>query len=125
MGTVGDDCAIEPVMLQLSPWTSLHQVWGGGRRHQAPPSPNFGFVPMCPNPPPQAHHLFELLKLQHIFVTRYGQLVGAVTRAEVGHGGDTGGGTPGGGGTQGDSARPTASFPLQLRRAIEELANPK
>uniref|UniRef100_A0A8C3CCJ8 Chloride channel protein n=1 Tax=Cairina moschata TaxID=8855 RepID=A0A8C3CCJ8_CAIMO len=97
MGTVGDDCAIEPVMLQLSPWTSLHQ----------------------------AHHLFELLKLQHIFVTRYGQLVGAVTRAEVGHGGDTGGGTPGGGGTQGDSARPTASFPLQLRRAIEELANPK
>eukprot|EP00075_Anas_platyrhynchos_P009684 XP_027298937.1 chloride channel protein ClC-Kb isoform X3 [Anas platyrhynchos] len=66
VGTVGDDCAIEPVMLQLSPWTSLHQ----------------------------AHHLFELLKLQHIFVTRYGQLVGAVTRAE-------------------------------LRRAIEELANPK
>lgn len=75
----------------------------------------------------QAHHLFELLKLQHIFVTRYGQLVGAVTRAEVGHGGgDTGeGGTPGGGGTRGDSARPTTSFPLQLRRAIEELANPK
>ncbi|XP_066838227.1 chloride channel protein ClC-Kb-like isoform X2 [Anser cygnoides] len=66
MGTVGDDCAIEPVMLQLSPWTSLHQ----------------------------AHHLFELLKLQRIFVTRYGQLAGAVTRAE-------------------------------LRRAIEELANPK
>ncbi|XP_035200842.1 chloride channel protein ClC-Kb-like [Oxyura jamaicensis] len=65
-GTVGDDCAIEPVMLQLSPWTSLHQ----------------------------AHHLFELLKLQRIFVTRYGQLAGAVTRTE-------------------------------LRRAIEELADPK
>ncbi|XP_064353227.1 chloride channel protein ClC-Kb [Dromaius novaehollandiae] len=65
-GTVGDDCAIEPVMLQLSPWTSLHQ----------------------------AHHLFELLKLQRLFVTRFGELVGAVTRAE-------------------------------LRRAIEQLADPK
>ncbi|XP_049657804.1 chloride channel protein ClC-Ka [Accipiter gentilis] len=66
MGTLGDDCAIEPIMLQLSPWTSLHQ----------------------------AHHLFELLKLQRIFVTRFGELVGAVSRVE-------------------------------LRRAIEELANPK
>ncbi|XP_068771890.1 chloride channel protein ClC-Kb-like isoform X2 [Struthio camelus] len=65
-GTVGDDCAIEPITLQLSPWTSLHQ----------------------------AHHLFELLKLQHVFVTRFGELVGAVTRAE-------------------------------LRRAIEELTDPK
>ncbi|KAM6046496.1 chloride channel protein ClC-Kb-like [Chlamydotis macqueenii] len=65
-GTLGDDCAIEPVMLQLSPWTSLHQ----------------------------AHHLFELLKLQRIFVTRFGELVGAVSR-------------------------------LELRRAIEELADPK
>uniref|UniRef100_A0A8C3GM34 Chloride channel protein n=1 Tax=Cairina moschata TaxID=8855 RepID=A0A8C3GM34_CAIMO len=37
-----------PVMLQLSPWTSLHQ----------------------------AHHLFELLKLQHIFVTRSHNRVG-------------------------------------------------
>ncbi|NXX08291.1 CLCKB protein, partial [Larus smithsonianus] len=49
MGTLGDSCAIEPIMLQLSPWTSLHQ----------------------------AHHLFELLKLQRIFVTRVGELVGA------------------------------------------------
>ncbi|KAM6240787.1 chloride channel protein ClC-Kb-like [Porphyrio hochstetteri] len=65
-GTLGDDCTIEPIMLQLSPWTSLHQT----------------------------HHLFELLKLQRIFVTRFGELVGAVSRAE-------------------------------LRRAIEELANPK
>ncbi|NXD88711.1 CLCKB protein, partial [Halcyon senegalensis] len=40
-GTLGDSCTIEPIMLQLSPWTSLHQ----------------------------AHHLFELLKLQRIFVT--------------------------------------------------------
>ncbi|NXX23820.1 CLCKB protein, partial [Podargus strigoides] len=54
-GTLGDDCAIEPIMLQLSPWTSLHQ----------------------------AHHLFELLKLQRIFVTRFGELVGAVSRVEV------------------------------------------
>ncbi|XP_064027817.1 chloride channel protein ClC-Kb-like [Pogoniulus pusillus] len=54
-GTLGDSCIIEPIMLQLSPWTSLHQ----------------------------AHHLFELLKLQRIFVTRYGQLVGAVSRAEL------------------------------------------
>uniref|UniRef100_A0A8C3CD88 Chloride channel protein n=1 Tax=Cairina moschata TaxID=8855 RepID=A0A8C3CD88_CAIMO len=38
----------KPVMLQLSPWTSLHQ----------------------------AHHLFELLKLQHIFVTRSHNRVG-------------------------------------------------
>ncbi|KAM6108866.1 chloride channel protein ClC-Kb-like [Pterocles gutturalis] len=66
MGTVGDNCTIEPIMLQLSPWTSLHQ----------------------------AHHLFEMLKLQRIFVTRFGELVGAVSRVE-------------------------------LRRAIEELANPK
>ncbi|XP_074017678.1 chloride channel protein ClC-Kb-like [Numenius arquata] len=65
-GTLGDSCAVEPIMLQLSPWTSLHQ----------------------------AHHLFELLKLQRIFVTRFGELVGAVSRVE-------------------------------LRRAIEELANPK
>ncbi|XP_075028090.1 chloride channel protein ClC-Kb-like [Calonectris borealis] len=65
-GTLGDNCTIEPIMLQLSPWTSLHQ----------------------------AHHLFELLKLQRIFVTRFGELVGAVSRVE-------------------------------LRRAIEELANPK
>ncbi|XP_057257302.1 chloride channel protein ClC-Ka [Pezoporus wallicus] len=65
-GTLGESCAIEPIMFQLLPWTSLHQ----------------------------AHHLFELLKLQRIFVTRFGELVGAVSRAE-------------------------------LRRAIEELANPK
>ncbi|NXV79541.1 CLCKB protein, partial [Atlantisia rogersi] len=54
-GTLGDDCAVEPIMLQLSPWTSLHQT----------------------------HHLFELLKLQRIFVTQFGELVGAVSRAEV------------------------------------------
>ncbi|NXW91991.1 CLCKB protein, partial [Alopecoenas beccarii] len=54
-GTLGDSCTIEPIMLQLSPWTSLHQ----------------------------AHHLFEMLKLQRIFVTRSGELVGAVSRAEV------------------------------------------
>ncbi|NXP60414.1 CLCKB protein, partial [Chloropsis cyanopogon] len=55
MGTLGDDCAIEPIMLQVSPWTSLHQ----------------------------AYHLFQLLKLQRVFVTRSGELVGAVSRAEV------------------------------------------
>ncbi|XP_042667174.1 chloride channel protein ClC-Kb-like isoform X2 [Centrocercus urophasianus] len=54
-GTLGEDCAIEPIVLQLSPWTSLHQ----------------------------AHHLFELLKLQCVFVTHYGELVGAVTRTEL------------------------------------------
>ncbi|NXB96597.1 CLCKB protein, partial [Vidua chalybeata] len=55
MGTLGDDCTIEPIMLQFSPWTSLHQ----------------------------AYHLFQLLKLQRVFVTRSGELVGAVSRAEV------------------------------------------
>ncbi|NXK14054.1 CLCKB protein, partial [Herpetotheres cachinnans] len=62
VGTLGDNCTIEPIMLQLSPWTSLHQ----------------------------AHHLFELLKLQRIFVTRFGELVGAVSRVEV-RGGEQGG----------------------------------
>ncbi|KAI1231359.1 hypothetical protein IHE44_0007804 [Lamprotornis superbus] len=66
MGTLGDDCAIEPLMLQFSPWTSLHQ----------------------------AYHLFQLLKLQRVFVTCSGELVGTVSRVE-------------------------------LRRAIEDLANPK
>ncbi|NWR93814.1 CLCKB protein, partial [Furnarius figulus] len=55
VGTLGDDCAIEPIMLQFSPWTSLHQ----------------------------AYHLFQLLKLQRVFVTRFGELVGAVGWAEV------------------------------------------
>ncbi|NWV17799.1 CLCKB protein, partial [Origma solitaria] len=55
MGTLGDDCVIEPIMLQFSPWTSLHQ----------------------------AYHLFQLLKLQRVFVTCSGELVGAVSRAEV------------------------------------------
>ncbi|XP_041275400.1 chloride channel protein ClC-Kb-like isoform X2 [Onychostruthus taczanowskii] len=55
VGTLGDDCAIEPIMLQFSPWTSLHQVY----------------------------HLFQLLKLQRVFVTRSGELVGAVSRAEL------------------------------------------
>ncbi|NWU87496.1 CLCKB protein, partial [Onychorhynchus coronatus] len=54
-GTLGDDCAIEPIMLQLSPWTSLHQ----------------------------AYHLFQLLKLQRVFVTCRGELVGAVGWEEV------------------------------------------
>ncbi|NXT65846.1 CLCKB protein, partial [Chaetops frenatus] len=55
VGTLGDDSTIEPIMLQFSPWTSLHQ----------------------------AYHLFQLLKLQRVFVTRSGELVGAVSRAEV------------------------------------------
>ncbi|NXN97051.1 CLCKB protein, partial [Rhinopomastus cyanomelas] len=55
VGTLGDCCTIQPIMLQLSPWTSLHQT----------------------------HHLFELLKLQRIFVTRCGELAGAVGRVEV------------------------------------------
>ncbi|NWZ37658.1 CLCKB protein, partial [Brachypodius atriceps] len=55
VGTLGDDCTIEPIMLQFSPWTSLHQ----------------------------AYHLFQLLKLQRVFVTHSGELVGAVSRAEV------------------------------------------
>ncbi|XP_039364620.1 chloride channel protein ClC-Kb-like isoform X1 [Mauremys reevesii] len=54
-GTLGDDCAIEPITLQLSPWTSLHQ----------------------------AHNLFELLNLQRVFVTSLGQVVGAVSRSEM------------------------------------------
>ncbi|NXQ25700.1 CLCKB protein, partial [Alaudala cheleensis] len=55
VGTIGDDCTIEPIMLQFSPWTSLHQ----------------------------AYHLFQLLKLQRVFVTHSGELVGAVSTAEV------------------------------------------
>ncbi|NWV36412.1 CLCKB protein, partial [Grantiella picta] len=55
VGTLGDDCVIEPIMLQFSPWTSLHQ----------------------------AYHLFQMLKLQRVFVTSSGELVGAVSRAEV------------------------------------------
>lgn len=35
MGTLGDDCAIEPIMLQLSPWTSLHQVWVEGETYMS------------------------------------------------------------------------------------------
>nr|XP_009940096.1 PREDICTED: chloride channel protein ClC-Kb-like [Opisthocomus hoazin] len=69
-GTLGDNCAIEPVMLQFSPWTSLHQEG----------TQQGGFVPTRPRRHlPKAHHLFELLKLQRIFVTRFGELVGAVT----------------------------------------------
>uniref|UniRef100_A0A803J2J2 Chloride channel protein n=1 Tax=Xenopus tropicalis TaxID=8364 RepID=A0A803J2J2_XENTR len=45
---------IEPVTFQLSTWTSLHQ----------------------------AHHLFELLNLQKAFVTKFGRIVGQVTRKE-------------------------------------------
>ncbi|XP_063292859.1 chloride channel protein ClC-Kb-like [Pelobates fuscus] len=65
-GTLRDGCSIEPVTFQLSTWTSLHE----------------------------AHHLFELLSLQHVFVTKFGKIVGSVTRNE-------------------------------LRKAIEDLANPK
>lgn len=49
-------------------------------------------VALSPRVPvvPKAHHLFELLKLQRIFVTRFGELVGAVSRVEVrgGQGGE-------------------------------------
>lgn len=55
MGTLGDDCTIEPIMLQFSPWTSLHQVWGGKRVVGAPQvcvplrgHSEGGFVPTCP-----------------------------------------------------------------------------
>lgn len=53
--TLGDTCTIRPVTLQLSPCTSLHQ----------------------------AHHLFELLILQHAFVTQMGKVVGVVSRKEI------------------------------------------
>uniref|UniRef100_A0A8C5QL83 Chloride channel protein n=1 Tax=Leptobrachium leishanense TaxID=445787 RepID=A0A8C5QL83_9ANUR len=65
-GKLEDGCEIEPITFQLSTWTSLHE----------------------------AHHLFELLSLQHVFVTKSGKIVGNVTRKE-------------------------------LRKAIEDLANPK
>ncbi|XP_040182700.1 chloride channel protein ClC-Kb-like [Rana temporaria] len=54
--TLGEGCTIDPVTFQLSAWTSLHE----------------------------AHHLFELLSLQHAFVTEYGKVVGCVTRKEMG-----------------------------------------
>ncbi|KAG8429917.1 hypothetical protein GDO86_018819, partial [Hymenochirus boettgeri] len=54
-GTLSDTCSIEPVTFQLSTWTSLHQ----------------------------AHHLFELLNLQQAFVTKFGRIVGRVTRKEM------------------------------------------
>ncbi|XP_073457597.1 chloride channel protein ClC-Kb-like [Aquarana catesbeiana] len=54
--TLGEGCTIDPVTFQLSSWTSLHE----------------------------AHHLFELLSLQHAFVTEYGKVVGCVTRKEMG-----------------------------------------
>ncbi|CAH2318467.1 chloride channel -Kb-like isoform X1 [Pelobates cultripes] len=54
-GTLKDGCSIEPVTFQLSTWTSLHE----------------------------AHHLFELLSLQHVFVTKFGKIVGSVTRNEL------------------------------------------
>ncbi|KAM8927525.1 chloride channel protein ClC-Kb-like isoform 2-T2 [Pelodytes ibericus] len=65
-GKLKDGCSIEPVTFQLSTWTSLHE----------------------------AHHLFELLSLQQAFVTKFGKIVGHVTRKE-------------------------------LKKAIEDLANPK
>ncbi|XP_060115028.1 chloride channel protein ClC-Kb-like [Heteronotia binoei] len=64
--TLAQGCAVDPVPLQLSPWTSLHQ----------------------------AHNLFELLNLQRAFVTQLGKIVGVVSRNEI-------------------------------RKAIEDLANPK
>ncbi|XP_067422328.1 chloride channel protein ClC-Kb-like isoform X2 [Emydura macquarii macquarii] len=54
-GTLGDECTIEPITLQLSPSTSLHQ----------------------------AHNLFELLNLQRVFVTSLGRIIGVVSRSEV------------------------------------------
>uniref|UniRef100_A0A669QPH1 Chloride voltage-gated channel Ka n=1 Tax=Phasianus colchicus TaxID=9054 RepID=A0A669QPH1_PHACC len=82
-----------------------------------PTQKNLDFIPTRPCSL-QAHHLFELLKLQCIFVTHYGELVGAVTRTEVPAG------TLGehGVGAGGHSTHPNFSFLLQLRRAIEELA---
>ncbi|XP_053546227.1 chloride channel protein ClC-Kb-like [Bombina bombina] len=64
--TLSDGFNIQPVTFQLSSWTSLHE----------------------------AHHLFELLNLQYVFVTNFGKIVGRVTRKE-------------------------------MRKAIEDLANPK
>nr|XP_033778147.1 chloride channel protein ClC-Ka isoform X1 [Geotrypetes seraphini] len=54
-GNLSEDCTIDPVTLQLSIWTSLHQ----------------------------AHNLFELLSLQCAFVTSSGRIVGCVTRNEL------------------------------------------
>ncbi|XP_030078038.1 chloride channel protein ClC-Kb-like [Microcaecilia unicolor] len=54
-GKLSEGCTIEPVTLQLSIWTSLHQ----------------------------AHNLFELLTLQYAFVTSSGRIVGCVTRNEL------------------------------------------
>nr|XP_056720914.1 chloride channel protein ClC-Ka isoform X2 [Euleptes europaea] len=53
--SLGEGCSIDPVTLQLSPWTSLHQ----------------------------AHNLFELLNLQRAFVTQLGKIVGTVSRNEI------------------------------------------
>ncbi|XP_027698363.1 chloride channel protein ClC-Ka-like, partial [Vombatus ursinus] len=47
-------CPVEPVTLQLSPQTSLHQV----------------------------HNLFELLKMQRILVTSMGRVVGFISWVE-------------------------------------------
>ncbi|XP_077167143.1 chloride channel protein ClC-Kb-like isoform X3 [Paroedura picta] len=52
---LGTGCAINPITLQLSPWTSLHQ----------------------------AHNLFELLNLQQACVTQLGKIVGVVSRNEI------------------------------------------
>ncbi|XP_028922522.1 chloride channel protein ClC-Kb-like isoform X3 [Ornithorhynchus anatinus] len=52
---LAEGCPMEPVTLQLSPETSLHQ----------------------------AHNIFELLNLQHVFVTSLGRIVGYVSRAEL------------------------------------------
>ncbi|XP_044524623.1 chloride channel protein ClC-Kb-like [Gracilinanus agilis] len=48
-------CPVEPVTLQLSPQTSLHQV----------------------------HHLFEILKMERILVTSMGRVVGFISWVEL------------------------------------------
>uniref|UniRef100_A0A672UUC1 Chloride voltage-gated channel Ka n=1 Tax=Strigops habroptila TaxID=2489341 RepID=A0A672UUC1_STRHB len=121
-GTGGDITGLVPILQghPLCPPQFCVTLRGRGRG---------GSVPTCPRCHlPKAHHLFELLRLQRIFVTRFGELVGAVSRAEVrGDGGGQAGGTGGGQGRGNnvDKPHPTSSAPLQLRRAIEELANPK
>uniref|UniRef100_H3AH33 Chloride channel K n=1 Tax=Latimeria chalumnae TaxID=7897 RepID=H3AH33_LATCH len=53
--SIQEYCSIDPITFQLSTQTSLHQ----------------------------AHHLFELLSLQHSFVTSSGKVAGFVTRSEL------------------------------------------
>uniref|UniRef100_A0A8C5U062 Chloride channel protein n=1 Tax=Malurus cyaneus samueli TaxID=2593467 RepID=A0A8C5U062_9PASS len=127
-------------------------VWGleGHCPHGAWPASETLNLWLCPHVSllslSQAYHLFQLLKLQRVFVTRSGELVGAVSRAEVrekGKGEGEGKGRKKGGkererrkGGRGEKEgrkgrerwvrpHPTSSPSFQLRTAIEELANPK